>query len=83
MQDFELANSLVKKDLKEEISKKEAEINDLRDKLLFMNENKIEEITEEEYKIYKVFSSIDGQSSDVDKAKSIYNALKGVNYETV
>lgn len=60
-----------KEDIKKDIKEKQEEINDLKLKLKFIEENGLEEYDENVFKSFKVLQLLSTSKSDIEKAKII------------
>ena len=64
------------KNVKEEISKLEKELETLNDKKTFMTKNKLSEWDENQFKVYQTLQLLKSKKSDIDKAKIIAELIK-------
>lgn len=70
-----VAMSSTKKDIEAEIDEMEAEINSLNLKLKFMQDMKLDEYDEDEFRIYGILSAVEGKGTKLEKAKLIKKLL--------
>lgn len=66
-----------KEDLQAKLQQAEQTVEDLKNKLEWLKETGNEEFDEDEYKVWKVLSTLDSKATTKEKAKAITKLIKG------